>query len=304
MPGTPEGAALTAAAREEGTFGWGMIAPTFLLVFVLLVLPLAFSLYVSFHRWDLTVVPNVLSWIGGRNYESVLANPETWRTLRFTLIYTFACVVGELILGLGLALLLDRVTRGRGVFVALLVLPMMMAPIVTGLVWRLMLNAEYGPVNQLFGIGGTLWLGDIFLSKVSVIAATIWQETPFMMVLILARLRSLPREPFEAAKIDGANTLQMFWFVTLPMLRSVLLIAVLIRVIFEFRAFDLIWILTNGGPAAATETLSLMNFRMTFQHFSVGPGAALSWLMLALTSLAVFWYMLALRRSRIEQGAS
>jgi multiple sugar transport system permease protein len=138
---------------------------------------------------------------------------------------------------------------------------------------------------------------------VSVIVATIWQEAPFMMVFILARLRSLPRDPFEAATIDGASALQTFWYITLPMLRSVILIAVLIRVIFELRAFDIIWILTTGGPAGATETLSLMNFRMTFQHFSIGPGAALSWFMLAVTSVVVFGYMFALRRGRRQEAS-
>ena len=294
---------MRSAAAGEVRFGWQLVTPVFLLVVLLLVLPLAFSFYVSLHRWNLTVIPNVLRFVGWANYQSILSNRATWDVIGFTVFYTVASVAGELLVGLCLALLLDRVPRGRGIFVALLVLPMMMAPIVTGLAWRLLLNPEYGPVNRLFGIQGVAWLGDITLAKFSVILATIWQEAPFMMVLILARLRSLPREPFEAAELDGANWWQKLLYVTLPMLKSVILIAVLIRFIFEFRAFDIIWILTSGGPAGATETLSLLNFRMTFQNFAIGPGAALSWVMLTLTAFIVVGYVIALRRTRAAEEA-
>jgi multiple sugar transport system permease protein len=281
-------------------FGWRLITPAYILVTTLVVLPLLFSLYISFHRWDLTVVPNVLRWVGIQNFQSILTSAETWKTLNFTFLYTVLSVAGELLVGLVLSLLLHRITVGRGVFVSLLILPMMMAPIVTGLAWRLMLNPEYGPLNSILGIKGTLWLGDITLAKISVIVATIWQEAPFMMVFLLARLRSLPTEPFEAALIDGANGWQIFRYITLPLLMPVIIVAVLIRLIFEFRAFDIIWILTTGGPAGATETLSLINFRMTFQHFSIGPGAALSWVMLLITSVGVVWYIFVLARTRQE----
>lgn len=287
----------TAAAER---FGWRLITPAYILVVTLLVLPLLFSLYISFHRWDLTIVPNVLRWVGTQNFQSILTSAETWKTLNFTFFYTVLSVAGELVVGLALALLLHRVTIGRGIFVSLLILPMMMAPIVTGLAWRLMLNPEYGPLNTILGITGTLWLGDVTLAKISVIVATIWQEAPFMMVFLLARLRSLSTEPFEAAVIDGASGWQTFRYITLPLLMPVIIVAVLIRLIFEFRAFDIIWILTTGGPAGATETLSLINFRMTFQHFSIGPGAALSWIMLLITSVGVVWYIFVSARARQE----
>jgi multiple sugar transport system permease protein len=287
---------------DAARFGWRIVAPALLLTLAILVLPLAFSLYVSFHRWNLTVVPNMLRWVGLQNYAGLLADAEMWRALRFTLLYTFVSVAGELALGMVLALLLNGVKLGRGVFIALLVLPMMVAPIVTGLAWRLMLNPEYGPLNQMLGLQGTLWLGDVTLAKVSVIAATIWQEAPFMMVLLLAGLRSLPREPYEAALIDGASWRQSFWYITLPLLKPVIMVALLIRTIFELRAFDIVWILTSGGPAGATETLSLRNFQMSFRHFSIGPGAALSWLMLLLTTAIALWYIRALGRARRREA--
>jgi multiple sugar transport system permease protein len=279
-------------------FGWGLVSPAILVTFAILVLPLAFSFYVSFHRWDLTVVPSRLTWIGLRNYVSLLTDPEIWRVLRFTLLYTFTCVAGELVLGLALALLLNRARFGQGVFIALLILPMMMAPIVTGLAWRLMFNPTYGAINQIFGLGALPWLGDIYLAKLAVIVATVWQETPFVMVLLLAGLRSLPKEPFEAAVIDGAGWWQILWHITLPLLKPVIMVAMLIRTIFEVRAFDIIWILTAGGPAGATETLSLTNFRISFRHFAIGPGAALSWLMLVITTLITLWYIYSLAQAR------
>lgn len=284
------------ARREPGTLlGWQFAGPALGLSFVLLVLPLAFSLYVSFHRWDLTMVPSVLRWVGLRNYEDLLRNSAVWDVLGFTFAYTAACVAGELVAGLGLALLLNRVAYLRPVFISLLILPMMMAPIVTGLAWRLLLNSGYGPVNTLLGLRGTLWLGEVTLARISVIVATIWQETPFVMVMLLAGLRSLPAAPFEAAMIDGASPLQMLLRITLPLLRPVIVVVLLVRTILEFRAFDIIWILTTGGPGGATETLSLMDFRVSFRNFAIGPGAALSWVMFALTAVAVAVYLGALR---------
>ena len=285
-------------------FAWRLVAPALLLVFALLIIPLAFSLYVSFHRWDITVVPNVLRWAGTRNYASILSNPETWTALSFTLTYTVLSVAGEFVLGLTLALLLDRLRVGHGVFISLLIMPMMIAPLVTGLAWRLMLNSEYGPLNQALSMQGTLWLGDVNLARISVVAATIWQEAPFMMVLLLAGLRALPREPLEAAMIDGANWWQTLFYVTLPLLKPVIMVALLIRTIFEMRAFDIIWILTNGGPAGGTDTLSLLNFRTSFRHFQIGPGAALSWLMMLITTIIALWYIRVLAQSRNQKGAA
>jgi multiple sugar transport system permease protein len=304
-PGQNLAAAPRTSRREAGArLGWQFAGPALAISFLLLVLPLAFSLYVSFHRWDLTIVPSVLRWVGAGNYAGLLHDRTAWQVLGFTFGYTAACVIGELVIGLGLALLVNRVVALRPVFISLLILPMMMAPIVTGLAWRLLLNAEYGPVNALLGLRGTLWLGDITLARISVIVATIWQETPFVMVMLLAGLRSLPLAPFEAAMIDGASPWQTLLRITLPLLRPVIVVVMLIRTILEFRAFDIIWILTTGGPGGGTETLSLMDFRISFRNFAIGPGAALSWVMFALTSVAVVFYLGAARSRDDTQGAA
>ncbi len=201
-------------------------------------------------------------------------------------------------LGLILALLLNATPVGRKTFTALLVLPMMMTPIVGGLVWRLMYNPTYGTINQMFGLGNVLWLGEVGLAMAAVMIVTIWQNTAFVMVLILAGLRSLPKEPYEAGVIDGASDWQAFRFITLPLLMPTVMVVLLIRTIYEFRAFDVLWILTQGGPAGSTETLSLLNFRMGFRYFAVGPAAALSWMMLAITAILSIGYIRSLGRAK------
>ncbi len=281
----------------EERFAWTFIGPALAVVSAILALPLLFSLYLSFHAWDLSVVPSRLNWVGLNNYIDLLASSDTWRVLRFTLLYTGLAVAGEFGLGLSLALLLHRATAGRRLFTAILALPMMMTPIVTGLVWRLMYNPTYGMVNQIFHLGALAWLGEIRYAAAAVIIATIWTNTPFVMILLLAGLRSLPHEPYEAATIDGASRWQTFCRVTVPLLAPTMLVTLLIRTIFEFRAFDIIWILTQGGPAGRTETLSVADFLMSFRHFAVGPGAALSWIMLGITAIISIGYLSPLSRS-------
>ncbi len=280
----------------EERFAWALTGPTLLVTCAILALPLLFSLYISFHIWDLSVVPSRLNWVAFGNYVDLLKNAATWRALRFTLLYTFTSVGGEFVLGLLLALLLNRAPIGRSVFTSILVLPMMMTPIVTGLVWRLLYNPTYGAINQIFHLGGLAWLGEIRYAAIAVILTTIWTNTPFVMILLLAGLRSLPQEPFEAAVIDGASAWQAFRRILIPLLTPTILVALLIRTIFEFRAFDIIWILTQGGPAGRTETLSVTDFLMSFRYFAVGPGAALSWIMLVITVCISIGYIYSLSR--------
>lgn len=279
-------------------FAWALVAPTLVMITAILALPLLFSLYVSFHDWDLTKVPSRLDWVALKNYLELVSSSDMWRALRFTLIYTVACVGGEFVLGLILALLLHKTPVGREIFTAILVLPMMMTPIVSGLVWRLMYNPTYGVINQTFGLGNLVWLGEVRYAVLAVILVTIWHNSAFVMVLVLAGLRSLAEEPFEAALIDGASPWQSFRYITLPLLKPTIMVALLIRTIFEFRAFDVIWILTQGGPAGATEALSLLNFRMGFRYFATGPAAALSWIMLGITGVLSAGYIWSLSRQR------
>jgi multiple sugar transport system permease protein len=294
-----------ATVREaaEERFAWALIIPTLLTTLVLLALPLLFSLYLSFHVWDLTVVPSRVNWVGLQNYIDLLRSDQAWRPLRFTLLYTACSVGGEFVLGLALALLLHRAPIARNLFTSILVLPMMMTPIVTGLVWGLLFDPTHGMINQILHLGDLAWLGEPGYAAAAVMIATIWMNTPFVMILILAGLQSLSREPFEAAMIDGASAWRIFRHITVPLLMPTMLVALLIRTIFEFRAFDVIWILTQGGPAGRTETLSMTDYLVSFRFFAIGQGAALSWIMLVITACISAGYLYHLTRSLRTQNA-
>ncbi len=161
---------------------------------------------------------------------------------------------------------------------------MMMTPIVAALCWKLLLDPEYGLIDYLLG-KKIVWIGDPFWAPIAVGLVNVWQNAPYAAILLLAGLRSLPSEPREAASIDGASRLQVFWHITVPLLRPVILVAVLLRVIFEFRAFDNVYVMTGGGPAGATNLLSILTYMITFGQFDFTLGAATSWVMLFVSLL-------------------
>ena len=277
-------------------FGWQLVTPVFLLVSALLVLPLAFSFYVSLHRWNLTVIPNVLRFVGWTNYQSILSNRATWDVIGFTRSYTAASVAGELLVGLCLALLLDRVPRGSGHLRRAAGPAHDDGPDCHGPRLAPAPQPRIRPDQPPVGIRGRRLArrhhaGEVQRDPGDDLAGGAVHDGADPGAVCARCRASLSRPPSSTARTGGRSSSTS----RLPMLKSVILIAVLIRFIFEFRAFDIIWILTSGGPAGATETLSLLNFRMTFQNFAIGPGAALSWVMLTLTAFIVVGYVIALR---------
>jgi len=214
------------------------------------------------------------------------------------------CSAFEFFLGLGLALLLDQPFRGRGLFRAILLIPMMLPPVVVGVVWRLMYNPDFGAINgTLKGAGvnteALTWTASPGLALASVIAVDIWQWTPFMFLILLAGLQAIPQEPYEAAMIDGSNWWQTFCHVTLPMLKPAILIALLLRTMDLLRVFDQIFILTGGGPGFATETVSLYIYRAAFRFADFGYAAAMSFVLLALTNVISLIYIRFLQAKEI-----
>ena len=204
-------------------------------------------------------------------------------------------------LGLGLAVLLDRPLRGRSIFRAALLIPMMLPPVVAGVVWRLMLNPDFGAINgTLKGAGlntdALTWTASPLLALASVIAVDIWQWTPFMFLVLLAGLQAIPQEPYEAAMIDGASAWQTFRHVTLPLVRPAILIALLLRTMDLLRVFDQIFILTEGGPGFATETVSLYIYRAAFRFFDFGYAAAMSFVLLVVTNIISLTYIRLLQK--------
>jgi len=208
---------------------------------------------------------------------------------------TATTVATELACGLGIAMLLNIDLPWIGVFRTALVVPMMITPIVAALCWKLLLDPDHGVVNYWIG-SHIVWLGRPDTALLSVMVVNLWQNAPYVAVLLLAGLRSLPSEPVEAASIDGASRWQVFWHVTLPLLRPYILVALLLRTIFEFRAFDNIYVMTSGGPANATMTLSMFTYLASFVRFDLSLGAAASWLMLAMCLLLCLFFIAVIRR--------
>lgn len=271
------------------------ICPTALIVLLILGLPLVLSLYLSTQAWSADE-----SLFGGRfagmaNYLSLWEDPVFIYSLTLTLGYTAATVLAELALGLGVALLLDLDLPFIAFFRTALIVPMMMTPIVAALCWKLLLDPDHGIINYVLG-HSIIWLGDPWLALVSVAFTSVWQNAPFVSILALAGLRSLPQEPLEAAAIDGANPFQRFWHVKLPLLRPYLMVALLLRAIFEFRAFDNVYVMTGGGPANATMLLSVYTYQASFVQFDLSLGAAASWVMLVIALVACLGFVALIGR--------
>jgi len=259
------------------------IAPAFVTLFIILVYPLGYSFWLSFHDWTLRTFRSGIPYVGLENYVSLLRNREFLNSIVTTATFMLGAITLEFLLGMGLALLLAHDLRGKRIYRSMILLPMMCTNVVVGLTWRLLYNYEYGSINyvlKLLNAPPVAWLSDTSVVMVAVILVDVWNTSSFVALLLLAGLQSLPEEPFEAARIDGASAWQRFQYLTLPLLRSTILVALLWRIIDTFRIFDVIYLLTAGGPARLTETVSIYVYRYGFQVFDLGFAAAASYTMI------------------------
>jgi multiple sugar transport system permease protein len=267
------------------------IGPAILVLVLILIYPLGYSLWLTLHKWTLRTFRQGVPYVGFENYSDLVHGGDFQDSLVTTATFMVFAIGLEFLLGMGLALLLDQKLKGQRLFRSLILLPMMCTNVVIGLTWRLMYNYEYGVINyflKLFGINSVAWLSEISVVMASVILVDVWNTTSFVALLLLAGLQTLPEEPFEAARIDGASAWQRFLYLTLPLLRPAILVALLWRVIDTFRIFDVIYLLTAGGPARKTETVSIYVYRYGFKLFNLGYAAAASYLMiLIMLTLAI-----------------
>ena len=254
---------------------WALIAPTALFALAMTVLPLGYSLLTSLQEFRLGKPP---LFVGLQNYRNLLQDSNFHSSLATTLTYTVAATGIEFVLGLTLALLLKEEFRFQGVIRSSLIIPMVIAPVVVGIIWRLLYNADIG----LFSFGSVL--SSTTLALPALILVDIWEWTPFMFLILLAGLQSLPQEPFEAARVDGASPWNIFVHLTLPMLRPVIVVAILIRALDAFTVFDQVFVLTQGGPGTATEVATLMIYKTAFRFSQYGYGAAMAVAMLVLVA--------------------
>src|ERR1700722_3033053 len=271
------------------------VMPTTLLMLCVFGLPLLFSGFLSFQGWAPELGLFDGKFVGTANYEDLLTDPDFMGSIQLTLIYTALTVSAEMLCGLGIALLLNIDLPYIAIFRTFLIVPMMITPVVAAFCWKLLLDPDHGVINYWIG-QHIIWLGQPNTALFAVALVSVWQNAPYVAILLLAGLRSLPHEPVEAALIDGASVWQMFRHVTLPLLRPYILVALLLRTIFEFRAFDNIYVLTSGGPANATMTLSQFTYLASFVRFDLSLGAAASWMMLLMSMLLCLVFMTLVRR--------
>lgn len=277
------------------------ISPAFIVLFIILIYPLGYSFWLSFHEWTLRGFKKGIPFIGLENYIDLFSNPEFLKTLRITFTFVILAIGIEFVLGMGLALLLNHELKGRGLMRSIILIPMMCTNVVIGLTWRLLFNYEFGLVNYYLnwiGLTSVNWLSDASVALPAIIIVDVWNTTSFVALLILAGLQTLPEEPYEAATIDGASGWQLFIYLTLPFLRPTILVVLLWRFIDTFRIFDVIYLLTAGGPARATETVSIYVYRNGFHFFNLGYASASSYIMILI--MLVIGAILARIIGRIE----
>ncbi|MEI6156997.1 MAG: sugar ABC transporter permease [Atribacterota bacterium] len=266
----------------------GMVFPSVFFILIVSVYPLVYSLYMTLHDWSLTNAQPPM-FVGIGNFISLFQDSRFWYSLRTTVLFTVWVVMVEMILGMVLALSISRNTRFQQICRSILLIPMMITPVVLSLMWKYMYNPEYGIINYLLHflrIEGPIWLGEPAPALPAVILVDIWQWTPFVFLLLFSGIASLPPDVFEAAQVDGASGFQTFRYITLPLTIPFLLVALLIRFMDSFRIFDTIYVLTKGGPANATETLSIYTYKVGFNYFNMGYAATLSYIILVIITFA------------------
>jgi multiple sugar transport system permease protein len=298
-PSPPAG--IPRAGLADRNFKHLLVAPSIFVLLLLGIFPLVYLIVVSFQ--GITMMETDTAFVGARNFVHLLHDQRLWDALIHTLIFIAIALPVELILGLGMAqLFLDRLP-GRQVFIALLVLPVVVSPIVSGATWSLMFDVRFGPITQILSwISGQdvalLWTINPTLVYPSIIIAEVWQWTPFMFLLLLAALANVDKSHLEAAAIDGASHWRIFFKIVLPAIWPVMAIAILIRGLDLFRLFDIVWALTRGGPGTMTETISIFTYVKGFQQFETSYTAAIALLIIVLLSIVV---LAALRRVELAR---
>jgi multiple sugar transport system permease protein len=274
---------------------WGFSLPALVVVVGVQLYPLMYSAFLSTQDWNMARSPGPLGWVGLDNFRQVLGDAVFQRAVQNSLFITGVSVSIEVLLGIGLAYL----TIGSGgrvrIMRTLLILPMVIAPVAAGTLWRMIFNTRAGLaalIGSAFGIQGPEWLSSPDWARVAVMVVDIWQWTPFVMLVVVAGLASLPGEVMESAAIDGASRWQSFWRVELPILTPVLLVAVMFRTLDSLLSLDSIFALTYGGPGYSTYTLTYYVYTLGLKNFELGGAAAASWMFMAFSSgviVLMFW---------------
>jgi len=280
-------------AAQDRLFGYLVSAPGLAALLLVILFPILFTIFTSFHDYTL-IHPNFETVTGVEKYAEAVAEEYLHTSIWVTVRFVVASVVIEFIIGFTVALMLNTVQRFKTAYYFILLMPLLINPVVVGLVWRMLLHTELGIVNYvigLIGIPAVNWLGDADVAFWTVVLVDIWHQVSFMAILLLAGLSALPREPYEAARMDGASALRCFVHITLPLMRPVITVALLLRMIFAIKTFDIVFIMTKGGPGTATDLLSYYIYRAAFFGLDISKASAMSVLLLmAVLALTIYLY--------------
>jgi multiple sugar transport system permease protein len=268
-------------------------------VAVLIVYPIAYTGWMSFQEWSASSL-SPPRFVGAANYAKILVGDARFReAVGRTIYFTLVAVAAETLLGVAMALLFNREFWGRGLLRTLAILPMVATPTAIALVFVMMYHPTLGVANYLLSVAGLAPFRWTYSSQTALYALAlvdIWQWTPLIMLIALAGLASLPREPYEAARLDGASPVQAFWHITLPLLRPALVVAILFRAIDALKTFDIIFVMTQGGPANASETINILLFNQAFSYFNMGYAASMAVALFALV-MGASLLLIKVRRS-------
>ena len=267
--------------RSEARLAWAFVLPALGVILLIALFPLAWTVWESLHRHDLRMPWLGRPFVGLENYAEIAGDARFWGALGHTLFFTAASVSLELSLGLFLALAMNRSFRGRGLVRAAVLVPWAIPTVVAALLWRFIFDAQAGIANAVLVDVGVLdeplvWFVHAATAWVPIVLADVWKTTPFVALLLLAGLQNIDASLYEAAAVDGASARWQLWHITLPLLRPAILVTLIFRTLDAFRVFDLIYVLTGGGPGTSTEPLALYTFNALLQNLRFGYGAALS----------------------------
>lgn len=303
---------LTASARRRHTSmrhylarqGWAFALPALLTILAITIFPIVYSIVVSLNHITLTANGFHFQWVGLHNYGIVFSNSLYQYSLMFTIVYTVVTVTVELVLGMLVALVLDKLVAGRGIMLAILLLPWSLITVISAEMWSYIYNGVYGVLNALLMDihiihQPVVWLGRPFIAIVAMMFADTWKTTPFVAIILLAGLQMIPRELYEAADIDGSSPFYSFWHITVPLLRPTLALSVLFRILQAFGIFDLPFVLTGGGPGHSTESLALLGWQVMFVDLNMGRGAAIA---ASTTLIVLLASLLVLRAFKAQVG--
>jgi multiple sugar transport system permease protein len=277
----PPSRARRVAGISDRTVVWLFIAPTMFLLLAINIFPLIWAIRLSFTGF-MANLPRPLSFIGIDNYVDILADEDIWTNFQVTAHFVFWTIALQVLIGLALALLINQKFRGHSFWTTVILLPMMLSPAVVGNFWTLLLQPQIGPFNYFIGFFTGLppssftMIGSVALAPWTIVMVNTWMWTPYVMLICLAGLRSIPDYIYEAAEVDRASTLRQFWSITLPMVTPFLMLAVLFQAIQSFEMFDLVNLLTSGGPGSTTELVSITLKRAAFEKWQTGYASALA----------------------------